>query len=513
MAALCLLGAPVIASAAPVEWLPAQSPFYDELQIVRTEGLLDTTATLETRPMSRVDVARLVAFALTHHPDRADNPGLVRLRREFSRELVQLGFEPDPRYTPPLIEARGKPNEAGQRREAFRAIPYLDAAFEHRTNGQSRLADHSRVGGRFGVELGDVLLYQDLFAGRVDGGRHFADPIVQNTDFILYTEDTYVSAHTPWIDFSLGRTRNGWGPGHDGTLLWSPTAPTLTNLIWEASLFGGHVRGTASHGDIDAAAGERIAAHRLDFEIQPKLHFGVSEAARYHASSWEPLYVVSVIPFTLVQRMLAQDTSGPDSVNRNNVMVAGDARWQVARGTTLYGEVLFDDLTFKTSGTPVRMGYQAGWLGAGTVGGRRVSWRAEYSRVYRYVYAVYYGENFIHQDAAIGFPAGPDSRGLSARGALDWSADWRLTAAGGRVDHGEGYLGEYFDPNGPPQEGSVLSGVVEKTRFVEGGAEWTPRDGVRANVLWGYQWQTDADHVTGFDRESWYGRVGLELRH
>jgi hypothetical protein len=501
--AICV---PAAAQAAPVEWLPAQSPFYDELQIVRTEGLLDTTASIESRPMSRVEVATLVAFALTHHPEQAStNAGLVRLRREFSRELVQMGFEAEPRYLAPLVEVRG------ERREAFRVIPYLDAAFEQNTDGVGRLADHSRIGGRVGVEFGNALLYADLFAGRIDGGRHFADPLVQNTDFIVYTEDTYLSAHTPWIDLSLGRTRSGWGPGHEGTLLWSPTAPPVTSLLWNASLFGGHLRGSALHADIDASRGERVAAHRLDFELSPRLHLGVSEAARYHASNWEPLYVVSVIPFTLVQRMQQQD--GGDSTVRNNVMVAGDVRWRAARGTTLYGELLFDDLTFKQSGTPVRMAYQAGWLGAGTVFGRRISWRAEYSRVYRYVYAVFYGENFIHQDRPLGYPEGPDSRDLVARGALDWNPNWRFTLAGGKVDHGEGFLGEFFDPEGPPTEGSVLSGIVEKTRFVETGAEWTPRDGVSANLLWGYQWQDDAGHVSGANREAWYGRVGLSLRH
>src|SRR5262245_13682626 len=143
LAALCAPLLAAVAGAAPVEWLPAQSPFYDELQIVRTEGLLDTTASIDTRPMSRVEVATLVAFALTHHPDQAaTNAGLVRLRREFSRELVQMGYEADPRYTPPLVEVRG------ERREAFRAIPYLAAAFEQTPSGEGRLADHSRVGGR-----------------------------------------------------------------------------------------------------------------------------------------------------------------------------------------------------------------------------------------------------------------------------------------------------------------------------------------------------------------------------
>src|SRR5262245_29148621 len=500
--------APASLRAAPVEWLPVQSPFYQELELLRTEGLLDTTASIDTRPMTPEDVARLVAFALAHHVDQAQNAGLVRLHREFSRELVRLGYEADPRYAPPLLEFRG------QHEEAFRFIPYLDAAFEQTPAGRGRLADHSRLGGRFGVELGPVLLYQDLFAGRVDGGRAYADPIVQNTDFILYTEDTYITAHTSWLDLSLGRTRNGWAPGHEGSLLWSPTAPPVTNFLFEASLFDGHVRGSALSGDVDAANGERIAAHRLDFEIKPTLHFGLAEAARYHSSTWEPLYVISVIPYTLVQRMLDQDHP-PDSLNstRNNVMVGGDARWSPVRGTTLYGEVLFDDLTFKTSGTPVRMAYQAGWLGAGTLFGRRLTWRGEYSRVYRFVYSVFYGQNFIHQDEAIGYPEGPDSRNLTVRGALDYNADWRLGAAAGKLDHGEGFLGEFFDPEGPPQAGSKFAGVVETTRFVETEAQWTPRDGVAAQLRWGYQWRDNAGHIEGSDDEGWYGRVGLFLRH
>jgi len=501
-----------LAHAAPLEWLPVQSPFYEELEILRTEGLLDTTASLETRPMARIEVAQLVAYALAHHADRADDPGLVRLRREFSRELVRMGFEAAPRYTPPLFERRR--DKEGEPPQAFRVIPYLDGAFERRPDGFARLADHSRAGLRLGIEVGNLLLYQDLFAGRVDGGRTFADPLIEHTDFIHYTEDTYLSVATPWLDLSLGRMRSGWGPGHEGSLLWSATAPPVTSLIWSKSLFDGRVRGTALSGDVDAGSQARIAAHRLDVEVTPSLHVGLSEAARYDASQWEPLYVLSIIPFSLVQRMQAQDhlPGAPDTV-RNNVMIGADARWRPVRGTTLYGEVLFDDLTFRKAGTPTRIGYQAGWLGSALFLGRRLSWRGEFTRVHRYVYAVFYDRNFIHQGRPIGYPDGPDSRSLIVRGAWDWNADWRLTAAAGRLDHGEGFLGEFFDPAGPPAQGSVFAGVVEKRRFVESGARWTPRDGVAAELRWGYEWREDAAHVAGADAEGWYGRAALELRH
>jgi hypothetical protein len=506
------LGVARRASTDPIEWLPVESPAYEELDLLRTEGLLDTTFSLDTRPIARADLARLVAFARSHHPDRADHPGIVRLSREFSRELARLGFDPIPRSTSPLLRYPSHADSSDRGR--LTVIPYLDAAFERRPDGRGRLADHSRAGLRIGIELGDVLLYQDLFAGRIDGGHGFADPLVQDTDFIHYTEDTYVSARTRWVDLSFGRMRHGWGPGRDGSLVWSETAAPVTHLLWAASLFGGRVRGTAVHADVDAARGARLAGHRVDLDPTPALHFGVSEAVRYHSDHWEPLYVVSVIPFTLVQRMLAQDQVGDSLLDiRNNVMISFDTRWRVLPGTTLYGELLFDDLTFKKSGTPVRLGYQAGWLGSGSALHRRLSWRAELSRVYRYVYSVFYDENFIHQSRPIGFPEGPDSRRLLVQGAMDLSPDWNLSLSATHLDWGQGGLGEFFDPAGPPARGSVFGGIVETTRSLSAGANWTPRDGVSAGLRWGYEWREDADHVSGQDTEGWFGRAELFLRH
>lgn len=506
------------ANAAPLEWLPVQSDLYDELDLLRGEGLLDTTSSLDTRPMSRADVARLVAFALVHHPDRGDHPGLIRLAREFSRELVDLGFSPTPRSTRPLLlwSPGHEAPLAGPEHpdERLRVIPYVETALERRPDGRARLANGSRGGLRIGVELGNVLLYQDLFAGRVTGGRTFADPLIQDTDFIHYTEDTYLSARVRWLDLSFGRTRHAWGPGREGTLLWSETAAPVTYLSWGASLFGGRARGTAVHADVDAARGARLAAHRVDLALTPKWSLGLAEAARYDSPTWEPLYVVSIIPYTLVQRMLAQDALGDTSVNvRNNVVISADARWRMLPGSTLYGEFLVDDLMFKKKGTPVRVGYQVGWLGSGRFLGRRLWWRGEYARVHRFVYAVFYHEDFIHQQQPIGFPEGPDSRSIVVRGALDLSADWSLTAGARRVDHGEGRLGEFFDPDGPSQKGSEFAGVVEQARSLEAGAAWTPRDGVAARILWGYRWVENADHVEGQDRESWFGNLSLLLHY
>lgn len=506
------------APASPAEWLPADNAAYEEIELLRTEGLLDTAFAYDTRPRSRHDLAQLTAFALRHHPEAASHPGIVRLWREFSRELVTWGWPAAPGFTPSwIVWAPGAPADSGgaaRAHERVRVVPYLDVAFEQQPDGDSRLADHSRAGLRIGVELGPLLLFQDLFAGRIDGGQEFADPLVEHTDFIHYTEDTYLSARAPWIEASLGRQRLAWGPGDFGSMLWSETAEPATTLQWGASLFGGRLRGSAVHGDVDAVEGARIAAHRLEFALHPRLSFGVAEAARYSSAQWEPLYVVSVIPYTLVQRMLDEDTAERgDSAARNNVMASLDLRWRATRGLTLYGELLLDDLTFRSSGTPVRIGYQAGALAARTFGARRGRARFEYARVHRYVYAVYYGEDFVHHNEPIGYPTGPDARRAALDADLDWGVEWSAGAGLERWDQGEGTLGESFDPDGPPASGSELSGVVESATRVRARAAWRPRDGVEFGATWGYEWRDDADHVAGASGEGWFGRLRLFLRH
>src|SRR5512134_1809408 len=92
IALAALLACVAGAEAAPLEWLPVDSPLYRELELLRTEGLLDTTVSLETRPLARADAAALVAFVLAHHPEASGHPGVARLHRELSRELVDLGL-------------------------------------------------------------------------------------------------------------------------------------------------------------------------------------------------------------------------------------------------------------------------------------------------------------------------------------------------------------------------------------------------------------------------------------
>jgi len=502
--------------AGPVEWLPVGDPIERDVELLRAAGLADTATAATTFPLERRQVAAVVARARRRHPDSRD-PSLVRLERAFGRELVDWGY-PAPRgYTPPLAtfaEAAEESTDDGAGARA-RLFAYGDGALKFR-KGLTQFADRSRFGGRLNVERAGLLLHVDAYAGRVVGATRFSDQLVTGSEFIAYSEDTYGSLSGHGMNLTLGRTSLGWGPGDRGSLLWSRTADPLTLLTFSTVLFR-HVRATAVDGDVDASNGARIAGHRLEWFPSERLSIGVGEAARYTSSTLEPLYLVSVLPFTWVQRMLAQDRldrTGTDTTGvRNNIMAALDFSWRALPSVNVYGEFLLDDQGISKGGQHTRIGYQLGGLATRAVGGHgRASARAEFSRVYRYVYSVFYNEDFIQHGKPIGYPLGPDSRSVfvEARWAMD--AAWELSLAGGKDDLGEGRLGEFFDPSAGPARGSAFAGVVETTRHVTLGARAFPRDGVDLTLEATRTWVDEVGHVPGTKSAAWSGRLGVSLR-
>ena len=292
----------------------------------------------------------------------------------------------------------------------------------------------------------------------------------------------------------------------------------MTSLALGATLFR-HVRATSVHGDVDASRDARIAAHRLEWFPSASLTVGLHEAARYTSAQWEPLYAVPLLPFTFVQRLLSEDSvdgTGPVDPLRNNVMGGLDVTWRPRPGARLHGELLLDDQNLKTAGSPTRIGYQLGALGTRALPAltpaARGTLRLEYSRVYNYVYSTFYGEDFIHHGRPIGFPEGPDSRVLAAGLTVATSAAFEASLAATLADRGEGALGTFFDPDSGAASGSVLSGVVEKTRTIEAGARWWPRDGVDIGVTVARQAIHDVAHVDGAESRRWIARLAVRLQ-
>jgi hypothetical protein len=83
------------------------------------------------------------------------------------------------------------------------------------------------------------------------------------------------------------------------------------------------------------------------------------------------------------------------------------------------------------------------------------------------------------------------------RAAWDPSTDWQLSAVAARTEKGENLLGTPYVPGSPPVPSSGLTGVVEKTRDLEGSVRWWPAGGVDLAMTLGYEWIDQAGHVPG----------------
>ncbi len=501
MAVAIVLGAIVIAlgarpaRATPYDNIPVGDPIEDELRILD----LYPSATLQgrirlphlnTRPLQAIELQG-IGPAPEALP-ATESISLARLERVLGRDRSPL-FGPHPRYesTPRLFDS-------GSSRTSLQismGVEGTDQLHDH----TSRLVSGSGVGGRIALGLDRLQAFTHYILGRFDNARRFSDPIVPNNDVIVLTDEAYLSYTDEqglWA-MQFGRNRWNWGPGEEGSLVLSKTSPAITGLTFRAHHQALHADGIALNATLEQAAGEQLAAHRIEWQLSDAFRAGVTEAARYKASGWQPLYLIGIIPYVLVQRLESQ--AEPDSLRaiRNNVVMSFDAAWRIAPGTRLYGELLLDDVHARSAKTPNKFGYQFGWDGAGIIGGSRVTWGGEWTRISRYVYTSFFGRDYVTQGQPIGFPTGPDVRRVRLRLGWDPSPDWTVFATALHNDKGENEISDPFIPGSGTVQASHFQGVIENTRELDVGLRWWPASGVLISASGGYEWIRNDQHVTG----------------
>jgi len=495
----------------PLEYLPVGDPLESELRML---DLLDPAPLgdrirlphLHTRPLARFEIQGAGAPArelpLTHRIS------LARLERGLGRDAL-------PRFAPagglastPRLLQVDRDDDA--RLDISAGIEGRGDVDEHASRFGSGSGLHSRVGASFDRWLG----FAHLVTGRIENARAFADPIVPGADLIVHTEESYVAYAAPsecW-GMQLGRSRWHWGPGEEGSLALSRTSPAMTGLAVRGRLESLRLDVAALSATLRSAAGEQLAAHRLEWQACSSLRLGLTEMARYRSPDWRPLYLVALIPYTLVQRLSVQDERDSSAALRNNVLVSFDAAWRVASGTRLYGECLIDDLHARTGKNPNKLAYQLGIEGAGPIGRTRVSWGTEYTRLSRFVYTSFFGRGFEAQGRPLGFPTGPDARRVRVRGAWDPSAAWQIGARATQTDKGENDLDEPYVPGTPRVETLHFEGVVERAREIELGLRWWPASGVDLALTGGFRWIEDERHVRGARDSGPRGALEMVLR-
>jgi hypothetical protein len=429
-------------------------------------------------PAGSLDVVRAISVA--------------RLERALGRDRgPRFAPHPDYRSTPRILDV-------GSELQVLQVSAGLEGgarADEHRTELTSGTGFH----GRISMGLERMVAHAHYIVGRIEGARSFADPIIPDNDLIVLPEETYLSfteERGQWGTM-FGRNHWHWGPGEEGSLVLSGTSSVLTGLAFRTRLSSLRADAIALSATLEQAAGEQLAAHRVEWQPLDGLRIGVSEAARYQAPSWRPLYLMGAIPYVIVQRLERQ--SEPDSLQalRNNVLTALDAAWRVAEGTRVYGEFMVDDIAARSGKLPNKIAYQLGWEGVSAVGGTRLSWGGEFTRITRFVYTSFFGREHVLQGRSLGFPIAPDVRRLRLRTFWDLGPDLQLGARVTHTDKGENDLDEPFVPPSPRVDSFQFEGVVERTRELELSARWWPASGVNLAVAAACQWVTNPGHIAG----------------
>ena len=508
LAATLIVPAPV--QALPIEFLPVRHAAYDEIETLVAEGLLDSL-NIYTRPLARVDVAAALLRARRRDAAIARNLHYQRLERELARELTDLGAPPERAESRLLLDT----GQGAQRARVSLAAHLLGDYDPDREGAEFRLRDESSVTARGSVQLSPAFgAYEEFGVTRIRSQREFIDAIALHSDLEMSLMRAEITARTGPVGFAAGYDQFRWGPGRRGTLLLSDAAGPITFFQYGGS-FGGRVTATAFSGVVSKADGRYLAAHRVEALVTPRLSIGLAEAVRYSADGIDLLYGMGLIPYTLIERIHIRDASN-DSIRylqRSNVMASLDAVARVSRALSLYGELLIDDMATENKDMPDRLGYQLGLRSDRPFGAHTAHILAEYSRVRRFTYATYYGENFIHKDRPVGFVLGPDVETVWMEVGFDLSRDWQARWTGEFTDQGEGYLGEAWTPDLGPVSNVGLYGVVQERREFWGDLRWMPRDQFDVSAGLGYRRIANVNHEEGATQTGWLARMALEVRY
>jgi hypothetical protein len=380
------------------------------------------------------------------------------------------------------------------------------------------MRDESSLAARMSLQLWPGFgAYEEFGVTRIRGQREFIDAIAEGSNLETAVLRGELTAHVHPITIAAGYESFRWGPGRRGTLLLSDAAGPMTFLLFQGSVHGEKVgvTGSALSAVVSAADHAYLAAHRIDLTIGPRWSLGFSEAARYSSDGLDPLYVVGILPYTVIERIRIREASNDSlrSLERANAMASADVSFRVSRDLTLYGELLVDDYASEAADMPNRIGYQMGFRSDRPWGDHAVHFLGEYARVRNYTYSVYYGENFEYRNRPLGYVLGPDVENVYLEAFFDITRDWQLRWSGDFTNHGEGRLGVPWFPAQGGISTAGLSGVVEERREVWGDARWMPRDNADISLGLGFLRVRNDANIEGADRTAGLARLSADVRY
>lgn len=343
-------------------------------------------------------------------------------------------------------------------------------------------------------------------------------------ELLIYTEQAYLSAEIGRFRFKAGRDFIRWGPGYDGTLMFSNIAQPfdffqmsarlgplqytfLTSILDRMELSGDEA--TEFGGDV---ANRFLSAYRLDLRLlRGRLQFAWSEAVIYGGPG-RNAELRFHNPFLLYYLSRT-------SRNVANTMGVLEFTAYPTKGIQLYGSLLVDHLkgTGDSDIQPNEIGWQIGSQIADPFRLHGLTVSAEYTGITNRTYKTKNPwERFTHHDITLGHPLTHDFD----RWRIDLS-QWvsgflKIKAGYGETRKGEGDLFAAWDR---PWAGLSDVGYSEPfpTGVVENRKEISVQLRVYPSAHWGLEFdycsinKTNADHVLGEERTDTIWRVGVWL--
>jgi len=487
----------------PYIYEPIHSWMYEEVERQLAQGNL-SGINFHARGIPRSLIAARVAQALR---EGKRSVGLLRLARELAWEGRMMKLDFPFRDTPAMVTF-GPPSSLIK----LNGLLSLGGTFEQDEPPDYSFQTLAGIRGLYWHPSG-LSMYGDYVVTQIPDAARFGDPVVFDTDMQFWVPRAAIAWHGSAFEFWFGHDNSWWGPGRSGGLLIGGGTEPYNQLGYRIHL-GDWGTFTAIHLWMSQALGRYAAYHRAEANLGKGLRLGLAEGVRYDGTAPDPLYLVNLVPYAAVERILTAesevDAEGRDELIRSNVLFSTDLYWRWTPGWAAYGELLIDDIKTTESGVPTRLAYQFG-LTHVREGAHRLTLQAEYSRVYNYTYSVFYGRGFYYRGVALGYPKGADVGDLNLWADLDLNLDWTVNLQAAFTKVGEGNRGGAWCP--PELEadnpfdsdcqtygeasGSAFAGVVQQSYAVGGGVTFQPRDNLRFEIGGGVSFLDNANHVSG----------------
>ena len=404
---LLLAAAVAFATAAGLENVPTDSRLYDDIDLLKTSGLIRSMPST-SRPWTREECVRLLLEGLKADPSTlgpAQRAAIKRLEFEFGYEISQTVA----RHPSLRIPIPDTPRDAAGCDFFSRAVATRDqqqlslgAVLDNRPGTDFAFYERGEVTFWRPKILEDTLRW-DSAGVHIPGTRVLPWRNIATFDAQL----AYLAFKIPWMRLEVGRDNFVWGPGYAGSTMLDDTAPSLDQIQFCASYRNFKFLSVDAMLSRWGTTPRFLSAQRIELSLLNRVTLG---GAMMVVSSWDgsqPTQLGGLIN-PLIPVYLSESNSG----DAGNLLMGWDAVVYLPQ-TKLYGQLFLDNYEFNTlRAAPQATASQVGAYWAPNI---PVEARLEYTRImpftyYHRVHSIMY-ENYL---TTMGHPLGPDADQLFA---------------------------------------------------------------------------------------------------